>query len=116
MRYIIKHFHLLKGAKTQCSTIFTGFLERTPRCNKPTGKAGLLPGWRVKDMARRVTGAHKGPSVLDMEDMDIIMVTAGADHAAPSDAASVSSALARVVAGAFPMSSSPCGPRPRKSA
>src|ERR1051326_7354303 len=113
MRYIIKHFHLLKGAKTQCSTIFTGSPERTPRCNRPAGKAGPLPGCKLKDMVRMVARAHMDLSALDM---DIIMVMAGADHGALSDGASVSLALARVMAGVSPMNSSPCGPRPQKAA
>src|SRR5689334_15569121 len=85
-----KDFHLLKGAKTPCSTILTGPPTTTWRHNKPTGKAGLLPGCRVKDL--EVTGVHMVPLVMDT-DIIIVMSTAGADHAAPSDAASVSSAL-----------------------
>ena len=110
MRHIIKHFHLLKGAKTLCSTTLTDPLATTWRRNRPIGKAGLLPGCRVKNVALAVVGVHMAPSVMDTN--IIIMVTAGAVHAVPSDAVS---ALAGAAVGVSLKNSSPYALRPRKS-
>src|SRR5437764_14269791 len=108
MRHITKHFHLLKGAKTRCSTILTDPQAMTRRCNRPTGKAGLLPGCRVKDVDLAVAGVHV---VLSVRATDIIiMVTAGADQEV-----SVFSASVQAVVGVFPMNSSPCALRLLKS-
>src|SRR5438067_12990584 len=113
MRHITKHFHLLKGAKTRCSTILTDPQAMTRRCNRPTGKAGLLPGCRVKDVDLAVAGVHVALSVRATD--IIVMVTAGADHEVLSDAVSVFSASVQAVVGVFPMNSSPCALRLLKS-
>jgi hypothetical protein len=102
----LKHFHLLKGAKIVCSTILTGPLATTWKRNKSTGKAGLLLGCRVKDLAL------KAISVMDMG--IIIMVTAGADQAVLSDVVSAFLASVRAVVGVSPMNSSLCVLRLRK--
>src|SRR6266567_8576881 len=107
-----KAFSFAERSKNTCSTILTDLLATIWRRNKLTGKAGLLPGCRVKDLVHAVTGVHMAPSVMDT---DIIMVTAGADHAVLLDAVSVFSASARAMVGASPMNSSPCALRPRKS-
>src|SRR6266702_6381598 len=80
-----KAFSFAERSKDTCSTILTDLLATIRRRNKPTGEAGLLPGCRVKDLVRAVTGVHMAPSVMDT---DIIMVTAGADHAVLLDAVS----------------------------
>ncbi len=107
-----KAFSFAERSKNTCSTILTDLLATIWRRNKLTGKAGLLPGCRVKDLVHAVTGVHMAPSVMDT---DIIMVTAGADHAVLLDAVSVFSASARAMVGASPMNSSPCALRLRKS-
>src|SRR5438067_10906203 len=109
-----KAFSFAERSKDTCSTILTDLLATILRRNKPTGKAGLLPGCRVKDLVHEVTGVHMAPLVM-VTDIIIVMVTAGVDHAVPLDAASVFSASARAVAGASPMNFSPCALRPRKS-
>src|SRR6266487_6712737 len=107
-----KTFSFAERSKDTCSTILTDLLATIRRRNKPTGKAGLLPGCRVKDLVHALAGAHMALSVMDT---DIIMVTAGADQAVLLDAVSVFSASARAGVGASPMNSSPCALRPRKS-
>src|SRR5947207_1079799 len=106
-----KAFSFAERSKDRCSTILTDLLATILRRNKPTGKAGLLPGCRVKGLVHAVAGVHMAPSVMDR---DIIMVTAGADHAVLLGAVSVFSASARAGVGASPMNSSPCALRPRK--
>ena len=108
-----KAFSFAERSKDTCSTILTDLLATIWRRNKPTGKAGLLPGCRVKDLVHAVTGVHMALSVMDTD--IIVMVTAGANHAVLLDAVSVFSASARAVVGASPMNSSPCALRPRKS-
>src|SRR6266699_5841979 len=85
-----KAFSFAERSKDTCSTILTDLLATIWRRNKPTGKAGLLPGCRVKDLVRAVTGVHMALSVMDM-DIIIVMNTVGADHAVVLDAVSVSS-------------------------
>src|SRR6266496_2922360 len=109
-----KTFSFAERSKDTCSTILTDLLATIRRRNKPTGKTGLLPGCRVKDLVHAVTGAHMAPSVMDT-DIIIVMVMAGADRAVPLDAVSAFSASARAVVGASPMNSSPCALRLRKS-
>ena len=86
----------------------------TWRYNKPNGKAGLLPGCKVKVLAVAVTGVHMVLSVMNT-DIIIVMVTAGVDHEVHSDEVSVFSASAQAAIGAFPMNSSPCALRLLKS-
>src|SRR6266700_1760137 len=109
-----KAFSFAERSKDTCSTILTDLLATIWRRNKLTGKAGLLPGCRVKDLVHAVTGVHMAPSVMDT-DIIIVMVTAGENHAVPLDAVSVFSASARAMVGASPMNSSPCVLRPRKA-
>src|SRR6266699_6479645 len=109
-----KAISFAERSKDTCSTILTDLLATIRRRNKPTGKAGLLPGCRVKDLVDAVTGVHMAPSVMDT-DIIILMVTVGANHAVLLDAVSVFSASARAVVGASPMNSSACALRPRKS-
>src|SRR6266487_6442814 len=92
-----KTFSFAERSKDTCSTILTDLLATIRRRNKPTGKAGLLPGCRVKDLVHAVTGVHMAPSVMDTD--IIVMVTAGANHAVLLDAVSVFSASARAVVG-----------------
>src|SRR6266702_4325184 len=98
-----KAFSFAERSKDTCSTILTDLLATIWRRNKPTGKAGLLPGCRVKDLVHAVTGVHMALSVMDTD--IIVMVMAGADHAVLSDAVSVFSVLAMF--GASPLNSSP---------
>src|SRR6266700_6276794 len=102
-----KAISFAERSKDTCSTILTDLLATIRRRNKPTGKDGLLPGCRVKDLVHAVTGVHMAPSVMDT-DIIIVMVMAGADGAVPLDAVAAFWASARAVVGASPMNSSPC--------